>query len=109
MHIHIIIYSVSPEVDILIRLNTKLYAESVLSYCFPINSLCCDCMKRIVSGEAQSRRGNLHPLHCGETLGLYKILNKLTCELNLRSFIPPNECWQASRCQKILIRKNNSD
>lgn len=109
MHIHIIVYSVSPEEDTLTRLNSKVYAKNVLSYCFPINSLYCDCMKWIVSKEVQSRRGNLNLLNCGETLGLHKILKKLTCELGLRTFIPPNACWQASRCKKILIRKKSSD
>ena len=66
MNVYTIIYSVSPEENILIRLNTKVYAQNVLSYCFPINSLCCDCMKWIVSGEVQNRRGNLNLLHRGD-------------------------------------------
>lgn len=67
-----IIYSVSPEEETIPRLNTNVKVKNVLSVYFPVRSLCCDCMKRIVYGLVRNRRGNWISVDCGESLDYTK-------------------------------------
>ena len=69
---HMIIYSVSPEEETIPGLNTKVKVKNVLSVYFPVSSLCCDRMKRIVCGLVRNRRGNWISVDCGESLDYIK-------------------------------------
>lgn len=88
IHTHIIAHSVSPEEDIITRSNTRVNTWNILSFYFPLASLCCNCVKWIVSGEARSGRENCKAVALWRVTFIIENFERLTCELNLRTFIP---------------------
>lgn len=77
----------SPKENLITRLNTNV---SVLR--FKKKFLLIVFVAIVQSGwfvvRHEAEGGIVNLLHCGERLGLYKSLKKLTWELNLRAFIP---------------------
>lgn len=104
MHMHFIVYSMPLEKDIVARLNNKANVENVFSFYFPINSLCCDCMKWIVSGEAWSRRGNCKYVALQKKTWITYNFEKAHLWAKFEDFHSLNACWQPWWCWEILIR-----